>query len=182
MLHSLLFPAVLIVLKNIMTSPQSEVSGCTKGFESLHIEEGDGDPINISGQEGSLFDETIGHIEDVLMDPKFQELQRNFMEKYWNEFDDTEENKLVYMDIFKEYTDVVEKYIENYLKKNIEDFSMESFISQLQDRKDDLDGEVFEILFTFSDFLVFKEMFLDYKAMKEGKVEDLALGIHVTSV
>ena len=25
------------------------------------------------------------------------------MEKYYNEFEDTEENKLVYMDIFKEY-------------------------------------------------------------------------------
>lgn len=36
-------------------------------------------------------------------DPQFQDLQKTFMEKYWNEFDDNEENKLVYMDIFKEY-------------------------------------------------------------------------------
>lgn len=83
------------------------------------------------------------------------------MEKYWNEFDDDEENKLVYMEIFKEYvsvisksiasfsvneksrhqliqalfnfqTNVVEKYIENHLISNIDNFSMESFISQLQ--------------------------------------------------
>lgn len=28
------------------------------------------------------------------------------MEKYWNEFDDNEENKLVYMEIFKEYVSI----------------------------------------------------------------------------
>ena len=32
-------------------------------------------------------------------------------------------------------------------------------------RRDELDGEVFEILLTFSDFLSFKEMFIDYKAV-----------------
>ncbi|XP_034231175.1 ADP-ribosylation factor-like protein 2-binding protein [Thrips palmi] len=163
-----------------MTSPLSK--GCSKGFENLCLEEGDIEPIDISGQEGNMFDEAIGHIEDVLMDPQFQDLQKDFMEKYWNEFDDSEENKLVYMEIFKEYTDVVEKYIENHLKRNMRDFNMDVFTSQLQERKDDLEGEVFEILFTFTDFIIFKEMFLDYKAVKEGKVADLGLNIHVSSV
>ena len=36
-------------------------------------------------------------------DDDFQDLQDNFMEKYYNEFEDTEENKLIYMDIFKDY-------------------------------------------------------------------------------
>ena len=31
--------------------------------------------------------------------------------------------------------------------------------------RDELHGEVFEILLTFSDFLAFKEMVLDYKAV-----------------
>lgn len=166
-----------------MTSSQSK--GFSTGFENLCLEDGDVDPIDtidIRGQEGSMFDEAIGHIEDVIMDPQFQTLQKAFMEKYWNEFDDTEENKLVYMDIFKEYTDVVEKYIEDHLKQNMTEFDMDRFITQLQERKDNLEGEVFEILFTFTDFLVFKEMFLDYKAVKEGRVEDLGLNIHITSV
>ena len=30
-------------------------------------------------------------------------------------------------------------------------------------RKEELNGEVFEMLLTFSDFLAFKEMFIDYK-------------------
>jgi hypothetical protein len=32
-------------------------------------------------------------------------------------------------------------------------------------QKNELDGEVFDMLFTFSDFTAFKEMFLDYKAV-----------------
>lgn len=42
-------------------------TGCPKGFESLRIEDGDTDCINISEQNGSMFDVAIGHIEDVLM-------------------------------------------------------------------------------------------------------------------
>lgn len=33
----------------------------------------------------------------------FLNLQRSFMEKYYLEFDDTEENKLIYTPIFNEY-------------------------------------------------------------------------------
>lgn len=33
-------------------------------------------------------------------------------------------------------------------------------------RKNELDGEVFEVLFTLTDFTAFKEMFLDYRKVK----------------
>ena len=33
------------------------------------------------------------------------------------------------------------------------------------ERKDELEGEIFEILLTFSDFVSFKDMFLDYRAV-----------------
>jgi len=128
-----------------------------------------------------FFDLVIGHIEDIFMEENFQELQKCFMEKYWHEFEDNEENKLCYMDIFKEYTEIIEKHIETHLTKQIPNFSMDRFIEHLQARKDELDGEVFDVLFTFSDFTAFKEMFLDYKAVKDGRVEDLSKGICITS-
>ena len=34
-----------------------------------------------------------------------------------------------------------------------------------RERKEELDGEIFEILLTFSDFMAFKEMVLDYRAV-----------------
>lgn len=46
--------------------------------------------------------------------------------------------------------------------------------------KPGLDGEIFELLFSLTDFLTFKDMILDYKASKSGRFEDLASGIIVT--
>ncbi|XP_067007704.1 ADP-ribosylation factor-like protein 2-binding protein isoform X2 [Anabrus simplex] len=127
-----------------------------------------------ANDEDRLFDLVIGHIEDVLMEDRFQQLQKCFLEKYWQEFEDGDENKLCYSEIFKEYIEVVEKHIESQLASKIPEFSMETFVKQLEQRREDLDGEVFEMLYTFSDFLAFKEMFLDYKAIKEGTVQDLS--------
>ena len=41
-------------------------------------------------------------------------------------------------------------------------------------RKHELQGEIFEMLLTFSDFVAFKEMFIDYKKVSE---EIFVLGV-----
>ncbi|XP_057329727.1 ADP-ribosylation factor-like protein 2-binding protein [Microplitis mediator] len=128
------------------------------------------------------FNEIIGHIEDILIEPKFQETQQHFLEKYWKEFDSEEENKLIYMNIFEEYHKTIENYIETNLKKIIPEFSMESLLKYLSDYSSELEGEVFEILYALTDFLAFKEMVLDYKAVKEGKIQDLSTGIIITPI
>ncbi|XP_049802742.1 ADP-ribosylation factor-like protein 2-binding protein isoform X4 [Schistocerca nitens] len=86
--------------------------------------------------EDTFFDDVIGHIEDVLVDQEFQDMQKSFMEKYWQEFHEGEENKLCYMDIFKEYGDLIENHIENYLANRIPHFSMQNFIEELQLKKE----------------------------------------------
>ena len=92
--------------------------------------------------------------------------------------------------LFQEYTKMLEEFIEGELEQRIENFCMKDFIkgkfrdqktivipacwipplffdffsfSELEERKLDLEGEVFDMLFTLTDFLAFKEMFLDYK-------------------
>ena len=42
-----------------------------------------------------------------------------------------------------------------------------TFLAELEDRKLDLEGEVFDMLFTLTDFLAFKEMFVSYKVSKQ---------------
>ena len=39
-------------------------------------------------------------------------MQEDFFNKYCNVFDELEENKLIYTNIFKEYTKITESYIE----------------------------------------------------------------------
>ena len=43
----------------------------------------------------------------VTSEDDFIDLQQQFMEKHYHHFEDVEENKLVYMDIFKQYVSSV---------------------------------------------------------------------------
>ncbi|XP_024882341.1 ADP-ribosylation factor-like protein 2-binding protein isoform X1 [Temnothorax curvispinosus] len=136
-------------------------------------------------EEDRSFDEVIGHIEDLLLGTKLfygKALQHKFLEKYWDVFEPVEDNKLVYTDIFNEYNKAVEAYIVDYLKNVMPQFTVDTLLHQLNEKQTELEGEVFEVLSTITDFLAFKEMFLDYRAVKEGKVADLSCGISVTSL
>ncbi|XP_020821140.1 ADP-ribosylation factor-like protein 2-binding protein isoform X1 [Phascolarctos cinereus] len=138
--------------------------------------------LAVSSASDAEFDAVVGCIEDIIMDGEFQLLQRNFMEKYYQEFEDTEENKLIYTPIFNEYVSLVEKYIEEQLLERIPGFNMATFTTTLQQHKDEVAGDIFDMLLTFTDFLAFKEMFLDYRAEKEGRSLDLSSGLVVTSL
>ncbi|KAJ6638480.1 ADP-ribosylation factor-like protein 2-binding protein [Pseudolycoriella hygida] len=129
------------------------------------------------------FNRVIGFVEDIVVSEEFQSLQRNFLEKHYQEFDDNEENKIIYTDIFKEYTSLMEFYIINHLNFRMNgSFQMEKFAQELQNMKPGLDGEIFELLFSLTDFLTFKDLILDYKASKNGRFEGLANGIIVTRI
>ncbi|XP_033613870.1 ADP-ribosylation factor-like protein 2-binding protein isoform X2 [Fukomys damarensis] len=138
--------------------------------------------LSFSSASDAEFDAVVGYLEDIIMDHEFQLLQRNFMDKYYQEFEDTEENKLIYTLIFNEYISLVEKYIEEQLLERIPGFSMAAFTTTLQHHKDEVAGDIFDMLLTFTDFLAFKEMFLDYRAEKEGRGLDLSSGLVVTSL
>ena len=48
------------------------------------------------------FDEIIGCIEDIVIEKKFQDLQESFLEENYHHFEiGTEENKLIYTEIFQ---------------------------------------------------------------------------------
>ncbi|NWW26345.1 AR2BP protein, partial [Falcunculus frontatus] len=115
-------------------------------------------------------------------DDDFYLIQRSFLEKYYQEFDDSEENKLIYTDIFKEYISSVGKYIEEKLPDQFHGFDMVAFTVSLQQHKDEMSGEIFDMLLTFTDFVAFKEMFLQYRAEKEGRIPDLSGVLVVTSL
>ena len=53
----------------------------------------------------------------------------------------------------------------------------EFFFPDLESRKTELEGEVFEMLFTLTDFLAFKEMMVAYKVMKQAGALDNILSV-----
>ncbi|KAJ3111101.1 ADP-ribosylation factor-like protein 2-binding protein [Phlyctochytrium bullatum] len=60
--------------------------------------------------EDTKFDEVVGALEEVLMDDNFVSLQNQFLEKHYHHFENDDENKLIYMNIFSDYTRFLEKY------------------------------------------------------------------------
>ncbi|KAK2848059.1 hypothetical protein Q7C36_009741 [Tachysurus vachellii] len=138
--------------------------------------------VSKSSGADALFDTVIGNIEDIIMDDDFQNLQRAFMEKYYLEFEDTEENKLIYTPIFNEYIELLEKYLEQQLIERIPGFNMNDFTHSLNQHREEVSGDIFDMLLTFTDFMAFKEMFLDYRAEREGRGLDLSTGLVVRSL
>ncbi|KAM4618862.1 ADP-ribosylation factor-like protein 2-binding protein [Polymixia lowei] len=138
--------------------------------------------VSNSSAADAAFDAVIGRIEDIIMEEDFQQLQQSFMEKHYLEFDDSEENKLSYTPIFNEYVDLVEKHLEQQLKERIPGFNMIAFIDAFTQHKEEVPSDIFDMLLTFTDFTAFKEMFVHYRAVKEGRGPDLGQGLVVTSL
>ncbi len=91
---------------------------------------------------------------------------------------DSDENKLIYTDLFARYTSLVESTIESRLKEAVPGFSMAEFSSLLETHKDNLMSDVFDLLLSMGDFESFKEVMLSYKR----EVEDgrSSFGVHCT--
>lgn len=56
---------------------------------------------------------------------------RNIMDNYYQELEDTEENKLAYMPIFNEYISLIEKYIDEEQLERILGYNMAAFTTTL---------------------------------------------------
>ncbi|KFO32737.1 ADP-ribosylation factor-like protein 2-binding protein [Fukomys damarensis] len=68
-----------------------------------------------SSASGAELDAVVGYLEGIILEDDESQLpQRNFMDKHYQESEDTEEHKLTYTLIFNEYISLVE-YIEERL-------------------------------------------------------------------
>lgn len=78
------------------------------------------------------------------------------------------DNKRTYTPICNEYISLVEKYNEEHLLEQIPGFNMVTCTVSLQHCKEKVAGDISDMLFMFTAFLAFKEVFLGYRAEKEG--------------
>lgn len=120
------------------------------------------------------FDRTIGLIEDLIMDDEFRSIQQSFLGKYAHEFDpELDENKLIYTDIHREYLTIIEDFVIKKIKRSQPEFDLNRFMKQMESRQDELEGEIFEFLLTFTDFLAFKEWMMDHRRASSMPILDV---------
>lgn len=111
------------------------------------------------------FDRIVGCLEGILMDPEFEEERESFCRGNCHHFEDNDENKFIYTDLFDKYTSLVEGCIDKKIKAAIPEFDLMDFMSMLEARKDQLydASDVFDLLLSMGDFASFKETMLAYK-------------------
>lgn len=108
-----------------------------------------------SSQTVNFFDRIIGFIEDIVISTEFQvnsnyleyfyiqllsskasylpqQKQSEFLEKNYELFTDDEENRICYMDIFNEYTAIIENFIMDHLKESVCDAELNRFLTELR--------------------------------------------------
>lgn len=137
--------------------------------------------VSCSTAAEDAFDAVIGCILEIIMEEDFQRLQQSFMEQHYLEFNESEENKLIYTSIFNQYVELLEKSLEEKLMRRIPGFNMNIFTELLMQNKEEVPHEICEMFLSFTDFVAFKEMFLSYRAAREGRGVDLSPGLVVTA-
>ena len=90
-------------------------------------------------------------------------IKRKFCEEHCGIFDDKDENKIEYTEIFQRYTSLIESTLDQKLTEKVPNFSMKRFETMLLSRQDEMDTEIFDLLLSLSDFDEFKEVMLSYK-------------------
>jgi ADP-ribosylation factor 2-binding protein len=58
------------------------------------------------------FDFFIEKLQDIVIEEEFENMQEQFFSKYCNEFEDRDEIKLIYTEIFKKYNNISVCFIE----------------------------------------------------------------------
>lgn len=137
------------------------------GLDEDDLVDGEETYLETSGSAEEVeFDGVCGALEEILLtDEEFLGTQRRFGDEHSHVFEDTEENKVEYTALFQQYTALMEKTLEERLAVRVPGFSLRRFETQLIDRKDEIGGEIFDLLLSFSDFDEFKAVMIAHKQM-----------------
>ncbi|EKX54011.1 hypothetical protein GUITHDRAFT_100262 [Guillardia theta CCMP2712] len=149
-------------------------------LDGLSDEEGDISFVSVGGdnEEDDKFDLIVGALEDIIMDDEFHDLQRKFAVKAPCHYDDTDENKIIYTELFGKYTELIEGFLDARLKATIPDFSMHDFMELLIAREEEMrSSDVFDVLVSCADFTTFKELMLAHKTEMNGVGPQLKLDL-----
>lgn len=128
-------------------------------------------------------DQIFTDISNLITTIEFDKAQEDFFEKNKDKFEDTEENKLEYTNIYTDYVYILEELIEINLKGKYADDQIEAFYGSFADKIGDykkINPSVVDALFDFIDFEKFKKSMIAHKnRMNEGfsKVETTATGM-----
>lgn len=125
-----------------------------------------------AGSEEDFFDNAVSCMQDIMLEGDIEERLSSFCREHCAAFDDAEEHKLAHTEIFHQYVELLETQLESACEARLPGFDMASFIAILaRISPDQLQGDLFDMLLSVSDYPTFKAHMLSYKC--EEKLLDL---------
>ena len=126
------------------------------------------------------FDLFAEALQEIVIEDSFEKKQNDFCEKYYKVFEEKDENKLEYTNIFNEYTKTMEEFLEKELGKRVKEYKVDEFYKLLESKKFKIDEQLLDTLLDLSEFTSFKQMMLSYKRDKgNDNKEKIEFGIQV---
>ena len=102
----------------------------------------------------------------MLISDEFQDEVDCFVEKNCDLFEDEEENKMEYQELFLQYGKKVETIIDKSINENLPMCTAAELMALIPERKELIDEEIYDTLLAFTDFNEFKQMMLETKRGK----------------
>lgn len=120
------------------------------------------------------FDELLASLESIVFSSDFMLFQDEFGEAFCDAFEDTqEENRHEYMDIFQLYVTEIEAFIElRLLEMHPSLTNLAAIIEEFYERRDELSGDLFDVLYSLTEFQAFKDLMLYYKRASDSAEND----------
>lgn len=115
-----------------------------------------------------LFDRVVCALEEALMDVKDE--VAGFCRTNCMQFEPgSGEEKLSYMQIFNEYTALIETALEKALAEKVPELGgLEEVEELLKERPDEIAGDVFDVLVGLGNYSEFKDLMLSYREEQEA--------------
>lgn len=127
-------------------------------------DDGSGEVVVASSEENSGTSKILAELENLMMEEEFNTKVEAFTQQHCEQFEEGEENKLIYTSLFSEYTKMIEAFIEARLSATLKGFDMHAFCASLSARSDKEELPLaLEMLSAYGDFQSFKEMMLSCK-------------------
>ena len=120
----------------------------------------------MDGEQQSKSDAIFQELRIIIQDKEFELAQRAFMEKNYDQFEDTEENKLIYTQIYEQFVSLLENIIIVKLEQKFQSDDVDNFYATFVEniaKYEAEDAVTVNSLFSFIDFNKFKESILLYK-------------------
>ncbi|KRX06107.1 hypothetical protein PPERSA_09719 [Pseudocohnilembus persalinus] len=117
--------------------------------------------------------EILNFISEILANSEFQEAQAQFFDKNCSHFENEDENKHIYNDLFKEYQAILDQSVESKLLTKFSEEEIAQFFEDFEKNYKNYDNkDVVEQLFIFTDFSKFKSTMLEYNQRNQGKLNE----------